>query len=123
MTSRTAGETKRSSSGPVCTRKPARSPEHRERLVEGDHLRAGHLTEHGRVERIAEDSRGLQDGAITGVEAGDARGDEAAQRLRQREVLADELLVTTEPSATVTARLDEGLLLLDHLRMPAGALL
>ena len=49
------------------------------------------LDEHGHVDRIAQDRRRLQRRAVLRREARDARRDEAAQRLRQREVLPDEL--------------------------------
>ena len=122
-TSRTIGEVNISSRGPVCTRNP-RSLQHGERALERRQVEAGHLREHRRVDRLAEDGRALEDRAVRGGEPRDARRDEPAQRLRQREVLADELHRDERPVGDGDrARLDERLQdLLDHLRVAAGAL-
>ena len=117
-----SGDANRSSLGPVCTRNSRSLSIAIDRSSDGiacPSMFDSTVTSIG----IAQDRRRLQRGAVLARQARDARRDQAAERLRQRELLPDELHRDDAPLAhRDRADLDEPLDdLLDEERMPAGA--
>ena len=95
----------------------------RHRSLQGGHRLAEHAREHVDVDGVAEDGRRLEGGSIGGRQAGHARGDQASQRLGEREVLSHELhrddaAIGDGDGADVDEALDD---LLDEERMAAGS--
>jgi hypothetical protein len=98
--------------------------EHRQRALERPQPGADHGREDHGVDRIAEHRRRLQGHPVGRRQASDARGHQAAQRLRQRQILPHQLHAGDVPVVhRHRARLHQPLEhLLDEERVTPGAL-